>query len=242
MFSKQFSRLTALVSSAALVSILAIPSPALARNDTLRKLLVLGAAALVVKAVIDNQRRNVSTPIYNVPGLTHAQIADVQLGLRQAGYYNGRIDGVWGNQTKQALLYWQRANGYRPTGILTSAQQDRLEQTTAGRFSASNSTIYATPLRDRNDYGATNLTHSQMIGLQTDLQFLGYYSGPLDGVWGRHSQAALERFRLEQRSHGGQELHAQPGVMDLASVAVSARQMEEDISRDLDQRLSRSAF
>ena len=53
------SRLTALSASASLVLVLAlaVPAPALARNDTLKKLLLLGAAALVVKTVIDNQNR-----------------------------------------------------------------------------------------------------------------------------------------------------------------------------------------
>ncbi len=241
MFSNSFNRLTAFVASAALVSVLALPSPALARNDTLKKLLLLGVAAIVVKTVIDNQHRISPTlPITN-PGLTRAEIADLQLALRRAGFYAGSVDGIWGNQTKQALLVWQRDNGYRATGILTDVQFDRLKHP-GGTFSTSGGYISTTPLPDRNYYGAASLTRSQLIGLQSDLQFLGYYSGGVDGVWGQHSQAALESYRLNERSNQNFDLRAQPGALDIASVAISARQLEDDISRDLDQRLARTGY
>lgn len=245
MFARPFNRLTAFLSSAALVSVLALPAPAMADNDTLRKLLLLGVAAVVVKTVIDNQNRSNtrSAPFYTNPGYSRADVSDVQYDLRRAGFYNGRIDGVWGQQTRKAVLDFQRAHGYTANGILTQVQLDRLNRLSSrGSLSSSGRHVSTTPLPDRSYYGNTILNRSQLRGLQSDLQFLGHYSGPIDGVWGRHSQAALERFRLNQRNHGGVDLHAQPGVMDLASVAVSARRMEEDISRDLDQRLSRSAY
>ena len=242
MYHNFFNRVTAVVSSAALVSILALPSPALARDDTLKKLLLLGAAAVVVKTIIDNQHQSSSAPVYVTPRLSRAQISDIQYNLRRGGFYTGRIDGIWGNQTKQALLYWQRANGYRATGVLTAAQLAVLDNVRGATLSSSGGYISSTPVPRQSYYAASNLTRSQLVGLQADLRFLGYYSGTVDGVWGQHSQASLERYRLDQRQQGDVNLHAQPGALDLASVAISARQLEDDISADLGKRLANSRY
>ncbi len=244
------SRLTALSASASLVLVLAlaVPAPALARNDTLKKLLLLGAAALVVKTVIDNQNRSNtrSAPIYTTPGLSYAEVTDLQWDLRRAGFYSGRIDGIWGGQTKQAVLDWQRAYGYQPTGVLTQAQLDRLGRSfdggAGGSYTNSVRPISTTTIPDRFYYGTTNLTRSQLTTLQTNLQFLGYYSGPVDGVWGVRSQAALELYRQDQDDQANFNLRSQPGSLDLASVAISARELEDEIAADLDERLSRSNY
>lgn len=240
MYRNFSNRVTALVSSVAMVSMLALPSPALARNETLKKLLLLGAAAIVVKTIIDNQHQSTSAPVFVTPRLSRAQISDIQFNLRRGGFYAGRIDGVWGNQTRQALLYWQRANGYAATGVLTAAQLAVLDNVRGATLSSSGGNISSAPLPRDYRFGAGNLTRSQLVGLQADLQFLGYYSGPVDGVWGQRSQAALERYRLDQRQQRNVDLHALPGALDLASVSISARQLEDDISTDLRQRLARS--
>lgn len=244
MFTRSLSRLTALLGSAALVSVLALPAPALARSDTLRKLLLLGAAAVVVKAVIDNQHRTSggSTPVYTNPGLSHADILDVQYDLRRAGFYSGRLDGIYGGQTRQAVMNWQQAYGFPQTGVLTRTQLDRLNRTATGTLSSSGGSISTTPLPDQHYYGASTLTRPQLTGLQADLQFLGYYSGPVDGVWGQRSQSALELYRRERDSAAHFNLRAQPGTLDLASVAISARQLEDEIAADLEQRIARSGY
>jgi peptidoglycan hydrolase-like protein with peptidoglycan-binding domain len=43
-------------------------------------------------------------------------IAQVQTELGQLGYYHGRVDGVWGRQTRTAMARFQRSQGLRPTG------------------------------------------------------------------------------------------------------------------------------
>ena len=208
----------------------------------MKKLLLLGAAAFVVKTIIDNQHQSNSAPVYVTPRLSRAQISDIQYNLRRGGFYTGRIDGIWGNQTKQALVYWQRANGYRATGVLTAAQLAVLDNVRGATLSSSGGNISSTPVPRQTYYGASSLTRSQLVGLQEDLRFLGYYTGPVDGVWGRHSQAALERYRLDQRQQRDVNLNAQPGALDLASVAISARQLEDDISADLGKRLTNSRY
>jgi peptidoglycan hydrolase-like protein with peptidoglycan-binding domain len=240
MIAKPFAQLTTLASSAALVSVLALPSPALADNDALKKFLLLGAAALVVKTVIDNQQHSTPAPAAPTTALSHTEIVNVQYDLNRAGYYFGRIDGTWGDQTKQAAANWQRAYGYPATGVFTNDQREQLQRiVSGGYYSASNSPIVSTPLTPPV-YNGTSLTRSQLSTLQSDLQFLGYYSGSIDGIWGRQSQAALEQFRLEQGVNSKLDYRAQPGAIDLTSIALSARELEQDISTSLQQKLARA--
>lgn len=239
--------LTAIAASAALVSALALPAPAFADNDTLRKLLLIGAAAFVIKTVIEHQQgQTLSSPVRSSSGLDQAEVTGVQFKLRQAGYYDGRVDGIWGAQTRQAVIAWQRVHGYRADGVLTSAQLARLELVydAAPRFgslSTAGSSITGSTLPDRNPYYGAALTRAQLSNLQSDLQFLGYYDGAVDGVWGPVSQAALADFRRDQPGTGGYtSVNAAPGTLDLASVTVSAQEREQQIAADLEQRLARS--
>ena len=52
-------------------------------------------------------------------------VAEIQRALRSAGYNPGRIDGVYGRQTKDAVARYQRAKGL-PTGGLTMDTLRRL--------------------------------------------------------------------------------------------------------------------
>jgi N-acetylmuramoyl-L-alanine amidase len=45
-------------------------------------------------------------------------VRTVQLRLRQAGFYNGPVDGVWGARTETAIDRFQRARGLDVTGDL----------------------------------------------------------------------------------------------------------------------------
>ena len=50
----------------------------------------------------------------------------LQIALQWAGFYNSSIDGAFGRGTRGAMSDWQAANGYEPTGILTSLQRGHL--------------------------------------------------------------------------------------------------------------------
>ena len=52
----------------------------------------------------------------------------IQSGLRAAGFYNGAIDGLYGQGTRRAIARWQRASGAAPTGYLTGGQAQRLRE------------------------------------------------------------------------------------------------------------------
>ncbi|MGB0297985.1 MAG: serine protease [Paracoccaceae bacterium] len=51
---------------------------------------------------------------------------DLQRYLQWAGYYNSTIDASFGRGTRRAMAAWQTDNGHEDTGVLTTAQREKL--------------------------------------------------------------------------------------------------------------------
>jgi peptidoglycan hydrolase-like protein with peptidoglycan-binding domain len=49
-----------------------------------------------------------------------------QVALAWAGFYDGPIDGLYGQGTRAAMAAWQKAEGEEPTGVLTTRQRAAL--------------------------------------------------------------------------------------------------------------------
>ncbi|HSV30051.1 MAG TPA: peptidoglycan-binding domain-containing protein [Candidatus Omnitrophota bacterium] len=58
-------------------------------------------------------------------------LAEIQQQLKQSGYYQGQVDGVFGTQTSQALSQWQRDQGLPATGQIDGDTIAALEGGTA---------------------------------------------------------------------------------------------------------------
>ncbi|MBV8099627.1 MAG: peptidoglycan-binding protein [Verrucomicrobia bacterium] len=69
----------------------------------------------------------------NLPG---SEIKQAQQQLRDQGLYNGKIDGVMGPQTKQALQQFQQKNGLPVTATLDQQTMDKLSGAGAGQGSS----------------------------------------------------------------------------------------------------------
>lgn len=54
---------------------------------------------------------------YLMRGSTGNNVLGVQTTLRQAGLYDGRLDGLWGPKTEAAVRDWQSANGLKVDGL-----------------------------------------------------------------------------------------------------------------------------
>ena len=50
----------------------------------------------------------------------------LQTALQWHGFYTSTIDGAFGTGTRRSMAGWQQANGYEPTGVLTSRQRATL--------------------------------------------------------------------------------------------------------------------
>ena len=58
--------------------------------------------------------------------LSREEKMDLQLYLQWAGYYNSTIDASFGRGTRRSMAAWQTDNGHEDTGVLTTAQREKL--------------------------------------------------------------------------------------------------------------------
>ena len=75
--------------------------------------------------------------------MAREEVISVQIGLDEAGFSPGLIDGKWGETTKQALAAWQQAHDLKPTGKFDSAT---VENFPAGHPSYTNYVVTAEDL------------------------------------------------------------------------------------------------
>jgi peptidoglycan hydrolase-like protein with peptidoglycan-binding domain len=105
-----------------------------------------------------------------------------QQRLKDRGYYQGPLDGVIGPGTQAALQAYQRDRGLRVTGVVDS---QTLRSLTGDRAAATTSTPTATPGMD-------------VHAARRELRSRGYYSGPVDGVIGAGTEAALRAYQRDR--------------------------------------------
>src|SRR4051812_25396525 len=127
-------------------------------------------------------------PLVYVQPMPPQSVQQVQDRLRQTGFYNGRIDGVWGADSQAALERFQQAHQLQVTG--------QLNQATATTLGLDPSALLAPP---PPSLPPDHLAAASVRAVQAQLRALGFYRGATDGVWGPATGAALESF---QRGRG----------------------------------------
>ncbi|WP_193141289.1 peptidoglycan-binding protein [Meridianimarinicoccus sp. MJW13] len=119
-------------------------------------------------------------------GLSQGERQVAQLGLNALGIDVGIADGVFGPSTRAGIRRFQQALGAPPTGELTRAQFDRLQQVYQQAKAAG--TV------------DTPLSPAELRELQGGLKLLGFYNGKIDGVAGKGTNQAVTRF-LQNSGH-----------------------------------------
>jgi peptidoglycan hydrolase-like protein with peptidoglycan-binding domain len=125
-----------------------------------------------------------------VQGMGRPGVAALQVTLRAHGVYGGTVDGIRGPRTNAAVRRFQRSKGLAVDGIVGPRTRSAF-----GRFA-------------RHHLGSRPL-HQGMVGwdvaaLQFVLAWHGFPSGPMDGVFGPRTDAALRRDQRWRRlSHDG---------------------------------------
>ncbi len=66
-----------------------------------------------------------------------SQVTQIQQKLKQYGYFNGAVDGVFGKDTYDAVVYFQRTNGLTADGVVGKATADALGVQLPGAVAAS---------------------------------------------------------------------------------------------------------
>ena len=64
------------------------------------------------------------------------QVTLIQQKLKQYGYFSGTVDGVFGKQTYDAVVWFQRKNGLKVDGVVGESTAAALGVTLAGSVSA----------------------------------------------------------------------------------------------------------
>jgi branched-chain amino acid transport system substrate-binding protein len=125
-----------------------------------------------------------------------AQITKIQQALTFLGFYSGPINGLDTPEFRAALAAFQASVGLPPTGVFDAATDAAL-RAALGPYAA-----------------LLEATTADIQRLMTDL---GFYTGPIDGIW---SEELSDSIRALQRELGVPET----GVLDAATLrAVYAR-------------------
>jgi murein DD-endopeptidase MepM/ murein hydrolase activator NlpD len=110
-----------------------------------------------------------------------SDVAALQVALRAKNVYRGVVDGFEGPKTRKAVAAFQRRSGLTPDGVAGP-------QTRAALGALGTPELGTRPL----SLGATGWDVTE---LQFVLAWHGFPSGPLDGTFGPHTQAALARYQ-----------------------------------------------
>jgi peptidoglycan hydrolase-like protein with peptidoglycan-binding domain len=119
----------------------------------------------------------------------------LQQDLATAGYYTGTVDGVSGPLTVQAVEDLQEANGLPVTGTVDKATSAALQAELVALGGA-----------------AAQDSLASTAAVQQTLKLVGFWDGPVDGVWTDALTEAVQAFQTE--------LGVEPtGTVDAATIA-----------------------
>lgn len=123
------------------------------------------------------------------------EVKEMQSRLKELGYYGGEVDGQFGSGTRAAVESFQRQHGIEADGVAGETTLTRL-------YSAQAQGFVATPTPSPTPESATLSGGAQgeaVKRLQQRLADLGFYTGKIDGDYGKGTRSAVTAF---QRQHG----------------------------------------
>lgn len=131
------------------------------------------------------------------PGMSGSSVASVQQRLAELGYYTGPISGSFDASTQQAVVQFQRDNGLVPDGIVGVRTEGALYGSAAPATVPPGSVDpYAYPnTAPAPQYLQLNQSGTAVSELQQQLATLGYYTGPISGMFDEATQAAVVGFQ-----------------------------------------------
>ena len=116
-------------------------------------------------------------------------IGDIQIALTDLGYYSGPIDGQITEEFRDAVAAFQGDNGLEPTGDLDAATIAAIQEA----------------------LGENPILTATIIEVQQLLTELGYYTGPIDGLFSEELSNAIKLFQ--------NDLGVEPtGILDAATL------------------------
>ncbi|MGI8502281.1 MAG: peptidoglycan-binding domain-containing protein [Hassallia sp.] len=129
-----------------------------------------------------------------VRGTVSPAVRDVQAFLRQRGFYYGTIDGIYGPNTYSAVLVFQRSRNLTPDGRIGASTWESLVNASnrnafVGYANLSRYSANTAPVLKLGSQGQA------VRDIQKYLKRQGYYTGTVDGIYGRATAASVEAFQ-----------------------------------------------
>ncbi|MBE5792354.1 MAG: hypothetical protein E7322_09400 [Clostridiales bacterium] len=120
------------------------------------------------------------------------EVTNLQTRLRFLGYYSGKIDGIYGTGTVNAVKRFEAAYGKPETGIATAAMQAYLYRDDALTYQEARVTPTPTAVLYQTLY--EGCYGDAVVNLQKRLIQLGYLKGSADGYFGENTANAVRAF------------------------------------------------
>ncbi len=122
------------------------------------------------------------------------QVMALQEALTELGYLKGAADGIYGSGTAQAVMAFQRKNGYPVTGVADANLQAFIFNGKPMNASGEKTKIKTLPVID-----GINITTGDkgvlVRTVQSKLRELGYYTGSVSGTYDSATVAAVKAFQ-----------------------------------------------
>lgn len=148
--------------------------------------------ASMLAVTIDPNNTPSPTPVLLKTGTEGDEVRRLQQRLKDLQYYNGEVDGQYGQATAEAVRVFQAQHGLEADGLAGQNTLSALYADTAQVCIPTPSPSPTPGLLSRGDEGEA------VLALQTRLQELGFYTGKLDGDFGGGTENAVRSF---QRQH-----------------------------------------
>lgn len=112
-------------------------------NTALCIVLILSVGLTAVLLFTDVIRSEDSAEAATVrQGSTGATVRQIQQKLKNWGYYKGSVDGIFGSQTRAAVVYFQQKNGLTVDGIVGKQTAAAMGISLSSNTSSNSSNVY----------------------------------------------------------------------------------------------------
>ena len=177
-----------------------------------KRILAILAAAVICLAPLSSLAAYQSSTLRN--GMRGEEVAEIQRALITLGYLKGTADGVFGNNTENAVRKFQRKNKLTADGLVGARTKELLLSKASGASSgnssggagsssgASGSSESPTAPASSSSLFSGNYSTiksgsrgARVRTLQNALIALNYLSGSADGSYGKKTKAAVVAFQ-----------------------------------------------
>lgn len=129
------------------------------------------------------------------------RVRQMQIALKQKGYYKGSVDGKFGAETKKAVSRYQNSIGLKADGkpgdrTLTALLEGGSKAINTTNNSEKNAFV---PKDPRSLY--YGCTGPRVVNLQRALAAAGYFKGTADGKYGDMTELAVRKFQAKRGLH-----------------------------------------